>query len=241
MKDPLSSLIKIAKQKMKHSSDPIHDLEHVKNVVGHVKVFSSDLHLNSKQKNALVLAAWWHDVSRTIPKKTSFIWMPFLDDIVSAIMLWFFTVKYKLFGELTRTSIKLILCKSIGTGAFFTKILFKKKNRFLVDLLKDADTLDILGIERMKKTLNLVEESKVYYFGYKTVTWWWISRDKLKMKTKVAQKYLENLIKQFIEWVSSKEVKKIFEETFGLKWANKMLKNINKILDTLVLANLNFA
>ena len=61
------------------------------------------------------------------------------------------------------------------------------------------------------------------------------------MKTKVAQKYLEDLIKQFIEWVSSKEVKNFFEETFGLKWANKMLKNINKILDTLVLANLNFA
>ncbi|MCF6277097.1 MAG: hypothetical protein L3J07_04680 [Candidatus Magasanikbacteria bacterium] len=238
MKDTLSSLIKIAKQKMKHSSDSIHDLEHVKNVVNHVKTFSNDLHLNSKQKNALVLAAWWHDVSRTVPNKTSFIWMPFLDDIISALMLWFFTLKYKLFGELAGTSIKLILCKSLGTGAFFTKILFKKKNRFLVDLLKDADTLDVLGIERMKKTLDLVEESKIYYFGYKTATWWFISKNKLKMKTKVAQKYLEKLIKQFIAWVSSKEVKDFFEKTFGLKWADKMLSNINRILDTLILTGL---
>jgi hypothetical protein len=238
MKNSLGDLIKIAKQKMKHSSDPIHDLKHVENVVTYVKTLVKDTELSSKQKNSLILAAWWHDVSRTIPKKTSFVWMPFLDDIISAFLLSFYTAKMGLLNDVTFMSFRLIICKSLGTGAFFTKVLFKKKNRYLINILKDADALDILGIERMKKTLELIETSKVYYLGYKTATWWFITRDNLKMKTEIARKYLEELIRKFIEWVTSKEVKEFFEEKFGKKWAHKMLTNINKMLDTITLLNL---
>lgn len=238
MQKNIDLLIQIAKHKMAHSHDPIHDLDHVKRVVNYTKLLSQDFNLNQTQKQALVLAAWWHDVSRTVNKKSSFILMTLIDDMVSAIMLWFFTIRCGLFGTVAGMSAKLILCKSLGAGAVFTKILLRKKNRIMVDIIKDADMLDILAVNRMERLILLVEESKKYYFGYKILCWWLITRSKLQMKTQAAIKYLEEILRQFMQWINSEEIKNFFIETFGIKWSKKMLKGINELLDSTSLLEL---
>ena len=67
----VEQLINIAKRKMKHSNDPVHDLDHVTRVVKRVKEFIADMDLSHDEKQAVILAAWWHDVARSITKNPS--------------------------------------------------------------------------------------------------------------------------------------------------------------------------
>ena len=104
-----------AKIIMANSSDPIHDLEHVERVVNNVEVLIKDIKLTQKEKDAVILAAWWHDVGRTLTKNPHTIWMTFFDDMISSAMLWKQTLKIKMFGSTAGMASRLILCKSIGT------------------------------------------------------------------------------------------------------------------------------
>jgi hypothetical protein len=231
MQDKVNKLIYRAKRRMKNSRDPIHDLNHVKRVVGYVKEFYKEVNLTEVQKQALILAAWWHDAARTITKNPSFLWMCAIDDTASSLMLWFETVRCGLFGPSVGLATRIILCKSLGTGAIFTRFLFRKKDRILIDLISDADAVDMLHQERAANMMKLVEESKFYYFGYKITIWWCVKTSELKVKTECARKKIEVMLKAFLDWIRNECIMDWHIKTFGKKWVDKMLERSMELIE----------
>lgn len=231
MQDKINKLIFIAKNKMKKSHDPVHDLGHILRVVDYVKKFSAGMQLTHTQRQAIILAAWWHDISRTITKSPSLFWMTMVDDTISALMLWFFTIRCGLFGAAVGMATRIILCKSMGTGTIFTKLLFNKKNRILVDIVADADCVDMLNQERTAVIMKLAESSRLYRFGYKMVIWWIVKTTELHVKTEIARQYLKEMLKSFIAWVKEKTVLEWHIKQFGIKWVEKTLTQVGELLE----------
>ncbi len=230
MDSKVTKLIFEAKRRMKASPDPAHDLTHAEQVASYAKQLAKDTGLNSKDTQALVLAAWWHDVGRTITKKPSIVWMPFVDDMISALMLWKATIKCRLFGSITGKSTRIIFCKSFATGQLLTRILIRKKDRILIDLLKDADSLDILNLDRMEKLMTMADSSKIYHAGYKAAIRWFLTTKHLHMKTQAARNYVIRLMKLFISWLKQKHIFEWHTQKFGLRWVNNMIKKGEIIL-----------
>jgi len=231
MENKFEQLIYKARHKMKRSRDPIHDLSHVERVVGYAKKFCEDTSLSHNQVNSLILAAWWHDTARTITKSPSLVLMPLIDDTFSALMLWKATVGCGLFGSVAGLAIRIILCKSLGTGAFFTKFLLSKKNRILVDLLSDADTVDMLYYERAVALMHLAETSRIYHFGYKILIWWCVKTAELHVKTEKARQYIVFMLKAFMVWIKEKNIFEWHIQQFGLKWVEKIVQKAEKLLE----------
>lgn len=224
MFEKIKKLTDIAKNKMKNSHDPVHDLGHVDRVAKYSERLGKDHGLNKTQIEALILASYWHDVSRTITKKPSIILMPLVDDMLSAIMLWLYSIKLGIFkGNVAGMASRVILCKSLGTGAFFTRLFMRPKNRIMIDILKDADMLDVLNQDRIKKLMILAEKSRLYKLGYKTAVSWFLNNSQLHMRTKAARVYLEQMMVNFWEWLKEKTVYKWHIDKFGEKWVKKML------------------
>lgn len=221
MANHIKRLIDVAKHQMANSTDPLHDLSHVKRVVKHTRQIASHYQLTKMQKQALTLAAWWHDMSRTTTKRTSLIWMPLMDDILSAWMLWMWTIRCGLFGSIVGLSTRMIICKSLGTGAFFTRFLLRKKNRILVDILKDADILDVVHVERAKVIFSLVDSSTVYRFGYRIIVWWALKTKSLSFRTKEADQYFRTLFKQLLTWIVDSGCYDWHQELFGSSWTKR--------------------
>lgn len=234
MNSRVEKLINFAKHKMKKSTDPLHDMGHVERVVKRVKEFSRDIDLTVEEKNSIVLAAWWHDVSRTITKNPSLVWMSFIDDTVSALMLWFGSIRCGLFGDIVGLSTRILLCKSFGTGAILTRLLIKKRHRILVNILDDADTLDMLNKERIIKLFPLVENSRAFKFGYKITISWCLKSRELKLRTAQAREVLADLITKFIAWIKQKEILDWHIKQFGKKWVANTINSVNKFLKCIV-------
>lgn len=235
----VEQLIEIAKRRMKGSRDPIHDLDHVTRVAGYAEEFVVDSGLDDTQKDAVVLAAWWHDMARTMTKSPSFLWMSVIDDTLSSIMLWFETIRCGLFGTSVGLAAKIILCKSFGTGAIFTKLLLKKENRVLVDIVKDADSIDMLHQERAARLMKLADSSLFYHYGYKIILWWCIKTTELHVKTAKAKKYLEAILTKFLEWATQQQIFDWHINKFGIKWVKKTLADAEQLLRNVVAANNN--
>lgn len=226
----IEKLISIAKLKMKDSNDPIHDLDHVTRVVAMVQNMGSEMNISEKHMSAIILAAWWHDVGRTITKRPSFIYMIFLDDIISSIMLWAYTIRYGLFGSIAGIASRIILCKSYGSGKLFTKLLTTKKTQLLVDMLEDADMIDVLHSARVQKIFPLVESSYKYKWGYKTLAWINFSTKTLDMRTEVAKKHLHKKIKTFLTWMEEAQTENWHTKIYGKKWSKEIQIKIRKTL-----------
>ncbi|MDP2693166.1 MAG: hypothetical protein Q8O88_06050 [bacterium] len=235
MDNRVEKLINTAKRRMKHSNDPAHDLDHVARVVKSVKDFTRDLDLTAEEKNAVVLAAWWHDVSRSITKKPSFVLMSFVDDTISALMLWYGSIRCGLFGNTVGLSTRILFCKSIGTGAILTKLLLRKKHRILMNILDDADTLDMINGERIVRLLPLIENSRTYRLGYKLAIAWCLKSRELKLRTEQARKVLIEMFKKFMAWIKQKEIFDWHVNQFGEKWVRKALRNTNRFINNLTL------
>lgn len=232
-KTPYRRLINIARYKMSLSRDPIHDVSHVKRVVRLVRVLAAECDLSKSQTDALVLAAWWHDVSRTLTKRPSIVIMPFFDDIISALMLWRETVRQGVFGDVVGTATRMIACKSLGTGKILTKLLLNKKNRIMVDILFDADMLDAINIARTKSIHLLAENSRSYQFGYKLSIWWFLSRERLYVKTDEAQKYLLLVLDEFLAWMKEQDIYDWHVKYFGKKWVLKQFEKSELFMEDL--------
>lgn len=226
-------LVEQAKAIMQKTHDPIHDVEHAKRVAEHAEMLGSQMPLSDSQRDALVLAAWWHDASRVITRRPSFIIMPFFDDLLSAFMLWFATIRYGLFGSVAGMATRLIFCKSMGTGKILTRVLLRKQNRILLDILKDADALDALRVDRIRKMLPYIQSSRAYHLGYKIMTWWMLSSKHLKLKTAVARTYLEKIVKEFLAWLHEQPVYQWFAEEFGHAWLEKNIARAQLFLHQL--------
>lgn len=231
-------LIKQAQEMMKGSADPIHGLSHVKRVVKNVESICEDVGIVGRQKEALILAAYWHDVSRTITKYPSIFLMVFLDDLISAFMLLKSCLKLWMFGYVPSVAIKIIFCKSIGTGKLLTRILLRKKERILLDILSDADMLDVMHTERIENIMPMGELSKVYLFSYKRLVNYNLKLKRVKFKTKAAMKQFEKIVRQLIEFFKKPEVLLWHVEQFGHKWCEQANKKLNELLDYIVLLKL---
>ncbi len=223
MISPLQQLTNLAKDRMNHSPDPAHDLLHSKRVVANVKHISGELHLKKYQCEALVLAAWWHDVSRTLFKHPSFIWMPLIDDTLSAILLWRNTRHFYDYDKIASLATRLILCKSLGTGAFLTRLILRKKHRLLVGVLRDADVLDTLNVDRMKCLQELVESSGLYHTGYRFLIRWFTNAKHLRTKTDVARAYMVEQMDAFMTWIEDETNIDWHSEQFGDAWVERNL------------------
>lgn len=237
METKLDKLIFKAKHIMKNSRDPIHDLGHVSRVVSYVKAFTRDTNLSVEQRQALVLAAWWHDAARSLTKNTSFVWMAIIDDTLSALMLWQETIKCGLFGAPVGMATRMIICKSFGIGRFLTKILFRKKNRILVNILEDADTIDMLYKERLRCMMSFVENSKLYYYGYKVIMWWCVKTAEMYVKTEQAKQFLKEMLSSFIKWLKEKTIYDWHVRQFGVEWVRKMLSGVENMFVFVCSAN----
>lgn len=219
-----TTLIEVARQKMAKSRDPVHDLAHVTRVAGYCETIAQNYVLTEKQKQALILAAWWHDVGRTIPKSPSLFLMSLIDDTLSALMLWMYTIRFGLFGSVAGMATRLIFCKSFGTGTLFTRILLRKKNRILFEILEDADTLDMLHVERTEQLRKLVESSAIYRFGYKMAIRWFFATKQINLRTDGAKKILIQLLQSFLNWMKQKEIFLWHEKFFSRQWITKRIQ-----------------
>lgn len=232
----IQELTTIAIEYMSCSQDPVHDLEHVTRVVSHVTQLADDYQLSKEQTASLVLAAWWHDVARSLTKRPSIVIMPFIDDLISAMMLWYFTIKVGLYGSIPGMAARMIFCKSFGTGKILSRFLMKKKNRFMIDILDDADTLDILHIGRTKEIFTLVDSSATYRLGYKLMIWWFLSIDTLETKTELAKVYFLEICKEFQAWMASTEVFQWHVDHFGKEWSDARLRDLDRHISQLQLS-----
>lgn len=228
--EKIQSLIATAKKRLRNSHDPVHDLRHAERVICYIEQFDEELKLGEQHKQALILAAWWHDVSRTITRKPSFILMTLIDDLLSAFMLWRATIHYRLFGSIAGMSIRLILCKSFGAGRLFTKIFLRKKTRQLLDIMSDADNLDIIHPERIEKIFALVKSKKIYRCGYRILIWWSLHTRILHLKTEVGKRYLKKTIKRLLTWIRSAKIQAWHLAEFGAEWVKKTERSLKRLL-----------
>lgn len=234
MESKTQYLITRAHAIMKRSHDPIHDIDHVKRVVSYAQNLAKKMHLNQAQYEALILAAWWHDAGRTITKRPSIVWMPFVDDFISALMLWRETIRCRMFGKVVGMATRMIFCKSMGTGKILSKIFMRKKNRFMIDLLQDADTLDILSIERTERIYDLANTSTLYTYGYKLAIWWFLSKNQLQVKTQAAKEILQDLLKVFLTWIQKQHIFDWHVTKFGSIWTYKQITKAKHLYQSLI-------
>ncbi len=226
-------IISVGQEKMKKSCDPVHDFAHAKRVAAYCATIAKEYKLTSKQEEALILAAWWHDMGRTITTRPSLFFMSLIDDTISAIMLWIYTIRYGLFGSVVGMSTRLIFCKSFGTGTILTKILLKKQNRILLKILEDADTLDMLHVERTEQLRILVEKSWAYRCGYKMAIRWFFVTNQIHLHTEGAKKILIQLLTSFIAWIEQQDIFLWHTTFFSREWLTEKIHETKKFLQRL--------
>jgi len=139
-------------------------------------------------------------------------------------------MKAGFFGKVPGLACRLILCKSIGTGALFSRMFMRKKNRILIDIIDDADNLDVLHQERIGQMMILVERSWMYKRGYKFVVDWLMKTSQIHMKTKAAKKYFIDMVKRFIEFLKEATVYAWHIAQFGKVWTDKSIARAQHVL-----------
>lgn len=229
-RNALACLIHAARKRMRRSNDPVHDVGHAERTAHYMERLCKETGVNEEHTKALIIAAWWHDVSRTMTDKPSFLLMPFVDDLFSAVMLWWHSVKSKSLSRTTALAVCLIACKSMGTGALLTKLLIRKRYRVLVDLLEDADRLDVFTVDRVSKVLALTESSRVYRLGYRIHCRWYCLLRHIQMKTDAARKYVLELLCQFLVWITQPAMVAWHVRQFGQTWAKKSLRRLERVI-----------
>lgn len=224
------SLITIASERMRQSNDPIHDYSHVSRVVKHTQLLARHHPFTAHEQQALLLAAWWHDAGRTLTKHPSFIWMPLVDDLLSAMLLIKTMIQARLWNKTSWLAVKIILTKTTGTGTFFRTFLLHGQQSILTDILKDADALDLLHTERAKQIQVLVDTSLLYTYGYRLQAWWFFSRKKIKFNTEAAKQQFIKLLKEFLAWISEETTITWHKQTFGEGWVKNMMYDIRQLI-----------
>jgi hypothetical protein len=235
MKKQVRKLLKLAKKIMSESTDPIHDLAHVERVASYCKTISQSYNLSHSQYQALILAAWWHDAGRTITKRPSVIIMPFIDDTISALMLWRHTIRFGLFGSVAGMATRIIFCKSEVTGKFLKYIFLRKKNRILLEILEDADAIDMVHVDRANVIKEMVDSSYTYRLGYKAMVHWFMMWDTVRVQTEGARQLMINLFKKILEWIQQQEIFDWHIELLSLRVTQKVVVRIKDSINKLTL------
>lgn len=230
-----NKLIWLAAKKMKHSRDPIHDFSHVKRVVNYSKLIAKTHNLSPTGNNILLLSAWWHDVGRTITSKSSLLFMSMFDDIFSAIMLFYFAFKHKQLNKVTINATIILLSKSLLLKWFSHFLLSKQEKKIILQILEDADSLDMLNINRTEQIRKIVNNYPAYALGYKHAINWLLTINKIKMQTTEAKKILINLLQNFIDWILQPEIFEWHQKIFKKNWIDKKINSAKKILNKNIL------
>ncbi|HRH23376.1 MAG TPA: HD domain-containing protein [Candidatus Magasanikbacteria bacterium] len=218
-----------AKELMKLSKDPIHDLSHVKRVVTNVQKIAPSLNLSKEETEAIELAAWWHDVARVLTKQPSFVWMACIDDAVSALMLCLHSIRYGFWRQSGGIATKLILSKTFATGAVFTRLLLSKKERLMMHVLKDADQLDVMNVERLALVCELSKTSKKYFWGLQCLMLYNTRESALKMKTSVANMYVAEGVESIYVWMCEHRNEPSYVNFFGQVWIDNAIEKFAKL------------
>lgn len=231
MEPRILQLISIAEERMMRSNDAIHNHAHAKRVAEYAKDISDSLTLDQNQQQALLLAAWWHDVGRTITKKPSVVIMRCIDDGVSAFLLYKESLKVKEFSPIISIAIRVMLCKNIGAGRIITRVILPKRHRIVLHILKDADALDVLQIERVEQLRLMAEQSKLNQKKYKLAVWWFLHSKEFDFKTETAKNYFQDTLDEFMKWLQKKEIFEWHTDTFGVKWLEKSMLRAEKVVE----------
>jgi len=211
---------------MKSSNDPIHDIHHVTRVAGHVQDIATDMGLSERDIEILTIAAWWHDASRALTRKSA-IWMVLCDDLISAIMLWIYTIRFGVFGSTAGVATRIIWCKNATVGKIIGKYFLTKRSKLLLDILDDADKLDLINIERLNIVRDMSETSLKFRLLYKWVTTAGVKTTRLHMKTAAAKKYLYTAIKEMLIWIQKQHVYDWHVQKFGQAWVTMMTRGLH--------------
>ncbi|EKE07359.1 MAG: hypothetical protein ACD_18C00112G0002 [uncultured bacterium] len=233
----IKPLIAEAQKQMSHSFDPLHDLRHVERVVENTKKISQNIKLSQKERDALELAAWWHDASRALSNRPSMIWMAFFDDNLSAFALLFYAIRYRVVSSVMIKTFFILMCSGMMTGKFMTKIFADKRTKILLNLLKDADMMDVLNIQRFYEAGHLAQMSKANLRKFRTLIWFNLHTNILEMKTIEARVYIEETIKNFIAWLSQTEIYLWHVENFGKEWLEKTMFQLENRLNNVIEMN----
>lgn len=231
MEGDYQELIDRAKHLMLRSRDPIHDLAHAGRVAMHAKNIALRMGVQGQELDAIIIAAWWHDVARTITKKPSLVWMSLIDDMISACMFYGATRK-DWHNPTIRLATKIMLAKSVGTGSLFA-LLLPKKSRHLIDIVQDADTLDVLNSKRVQDAMNLASRSRVYRFAYKRSIHWFIMQAKISMRTAEAHDYFEELLRSLMAWMKKQAIFIWHVEQYGRAWVENIINQCERMIQTL--------
>ena len=138
--------------------------------------------------------------------------------------------KKRLLSRPVRLAIKIVLCKNMGTTKVLTRLLLRKENYILVDILKDADALDVLHQERIIGMMDLACRSYIYHCGYKLVIRFYLMPHQLKMKTRQARELVLKELRTFIEWMKSADVYAWHITRYGKIWVDTMLEKGNQLI-----------
>ncbi len=235
-KKRVALLIEEAKVRLHNSTDLLHDDGHAARVAGYARGIAIQMGLDDALHiEALEISAWWHDVSRTITKKPSFVLMPFIDDTLSAIMLTITIFKRRACTRSSFLAVRLIISKSAATGHIFSRVFLTKKMRSLLDILRDADTVDTLASERTDVIHSMIGSSRLYERGYKTMIWWFSSTAFFEVKTHAAKEYLMQVLEEFLEWIHLEHIRHWHVDRYGKEWLDDTLKKLSIIMNNLQL------
>lgn len=230
----VQSLISQAESMLMGSHDPLHDHRHAARVAEYAVAIAKDLHITKPSHiDALMLSAWWHDISRVMTKKPSFVLMPFVDDTLSAIILAWRALTTGRWNRTVWLASRLILAKSIGTGKVFSRIFLTKRIQLLLDILQDADTIDTLASERTHDIRELVESSRSYYYAYRVMVWWFVSTAFFELKTQAAKEQLMNVLQEFVTWIHEEKIMLWHLELYGQEWIDNMYAQLERLITTL--------
>lgn len=229
----VQTLIDIAAKRMRGSEDPIHGYHHAAGVAATAEACAQAAHLTQAETEALVLAAWWHDVGRTVLRRSSFVFMIFFDDLLSALMLWRETVRLRLFGSVAGMSTRLIFCHSFGTGRLFSWLL-RPRTRFLLTLLTDADKIDILSTARLAKIHQVIAPSRLHRASYRFLAAYILITRHAMVKSEVALPLFLHSLREAVAWMHTTAVVQWHEQTFNAQWTKKLYARLNAVAHELL-------
>ncbi|HCM53756.1 MAG TPA: hypothetical protein DIS59_02285 [Candidatus Magasanikbacteria bacterium] len=213
------ALISQAETILMGSHDPLHDHRHAERVADYAVAIATELNITKASHiDALRLSAWWHDISRVMTEKPSFLLMPFIDDTLSAVILAWTALKSGKWNRTVWLASRTILAKSVGTGKLFARMFLTKRMRLLLDILQDADTVDTLASERTRIIRELVESSRAYHYAYRVMVWWFVSTAFLEVKTNAAKAQLMIVLQEFMVWVHQEKIMKWHTDRYGQEW-----------------------
>lgn len=229
----VTTLIAIAAKRMRASGDPVHGYHHAAEVAAMAEMCAVAADLSQAETEALVLAAWWHDVGRTVLNGSSFVIMLFFDDLLSALMLWRATIRLRLFGSVAGMSTRLIFCHSFGTGNLF-KWLLRPRTRLLLTLLADVDKIDILSTARLAKIHAIVENSRFHRLSYKFVALYLLITRYPMVKSNFARPHFLKAFSATVDWMRTAEIQDWHAKKLTPRWSKKIYTRMNVIAQELL-------